>query len=105
MKKSVIIMVLCAICSLCAICASGCISIKDYGEPSTKNYPIRGSYTALEARYGFQVTVSDQVTDAVITVGELAHDKVRVEVHEHRPRTENEQPQHGQIPHPQSLRG
>ena len=53
---------------------------KYYGEPTTKNYPISGSYTDLEVHHAFQVTVSDQVTDVVVTVGELAHDKVKVEV-------------------------
>lgn len=80
MKKSVIIMVLCAICSLCAICASGCISIKDYGEPVSKNYPINGTFTGLDISHAFNVTVSDEVTDVVVTVGEQAHDKVIVTV-------------------------
>ena len=51
---------------------------KDWGTPATKNYPIHGAYTKLDVSNAFDVTVSDQVTDVVVTVGELAHDRVVV---------------------------
>ena len=51
---------------------------KDWGTPATKNYPINGAYTKLDVSNAFEVTVSDQVTDVVVTVGELAHDRVVV---------------------------
>lgn len=63
-----------AILGLFASCA------KDYGEPATKNFPISGTYTGLSVSHSFQVTVSDQVTDVVVTVGEKALDKVKVEI-------------------------
>ena len=53
---------------------------KDWGTPATKNYPINGAYTKLDVSNAFEVTVSDQVTDVVVTVGELAHDRVMVKV-------------------------
>ena len=53
---------------------------KDWGTPVTKNYPINGAYTKLDVSNAFDVTVSDQVTDVVVTVGELAHDRVVVRV-------------------------
>ena len=53
---------------------------KDWGSPSTKNYPINGTFTKLDVSNAFEVTVSDQVTDVVVTVGELAHDRVMVKV-------------------------
>lgn len=53
---------------------------KDWGTPVTKNYPINGAYTKLDVSNAFEVTVSDQVTDVVVTVGELAHDRVVVKV-------------------------
>ena len=53
---------------------------KDWGSPSTKNYPINGTFTKLDVSGAFEVTVSDQVTDVVVTVGVLAHDRVMVRV-------------------------
>jgi hypothetical protein len=53
---------------------------KDWGTPATKNYPINGAYTKLDVSNAFEVTVSDQVTDVVVTVCELAHDRVVVRV-------------------------
>lgn len=53
---------------------------KDWGTPATKNYPINGAYTKLDVSNAFDVTVSDQVTEVVVTVGELAHDRVVVRV-------------------------
>lgn len=80
MKKSLIIVALCAIGALCAICASGCINVKDYGEPVTKNYAISGPFTGLDISHAFNVTVSDEVTDVVVTVAEQAHERVIVTV-------------------------
>ena len=80
MKKSLIIVALCAIGALCAICASGCINVKDYGEPVTKNYAISGPFTGLDISHAFKVTVSDEVTDVVVTVAEQAHERVIVTV-------------------------
>ena len=53
---------------------------KDWGTPATKNYPINGAYTKLDVSNAFDVTVSYQVPDVVVTVGELAHDRVVVKV-------------------------
>ena len=53
---------------------------KDWGTPATKNYPISGAFTKLEVSNAFEVTVSDQVTDVVVTVGELAQERVVVRV-------------------------
>lgn len=53
---------------------------KDWGTPATKNYPINGAYTKLDVSNAFDVTVSDQVTDVVVTVGDLAHERVVVKV-------------------------
>lgn len=80
MKKSLIFTALSAICVLCAICASGCIIVTDYGEPVTKNYEISGPFTGLDISSAFQVTVSDEVTDVVVTVAEQAQDHVIVQV-------------------------
>ncbi len=53
---------------------------KDWGNPATRNYPVNAPYTKLDVSNAFDVTVSDQVTDVVVTVGELAHDRVVVRV-------------------------
>ena len=71
MKKVLIVLSLCALFCGCT---------KDWGTPSTRNYPINGNYAGLEVSDAFQVTVSDQVTDVVVTVGELAHKNVEVMV-------------------------
>ncbi len=71
MKKTLVILSLCALFFGCT---------KDWGTPATKNYPISGAYTKLDVSNAFDVTVSDQVTDVVVTVGELAHDRVVVRV-------------------------
>ena len=63
--------------SLCAL-FFGCT--KDWGAPTTRNYPVNAVYTGLEVSDAFQVTVSDQVTDVVVTVGDLAHKNVEVKV-------------------------
>lgn len=53
---------------------------KEWGNPTTKNYPVNGSFTELEVSDAFEVTVSDQVNDVVVTVGEKAHAYVIVKV-------------------------
>ena len=55
---------------------------RDWGSPTTKNYPINGTYTGLDVSNAFQVTVSDQVNEVVVTVGSLAHPRVIVKVKE-----------------------
>lgn len=52
----------------------------DFGEPVTQHYSIDGQYTELKVSHAFDVTVSDDVTDAVVTAGEKLHSKIRVEV-------------------------
>lgn len=71
-----IFMTMTAVCVM--VLCGGCT--KDYGEPVTQNFAIGGSYTALDVNHSFEVTVSDQVTDVVVTVGEKAIDKVIVKV-------------------------
>ena len=71
MKKTVILLSLCALFFGCT---------KDWGTPTTRNYPINGAFTELEVSSAFQVTVSDEVADVVVTVGELAQDRVVVKV-------------------------
>ncbi|MBP5341114.1 MAG: DUF2807 domain-containing protein [Bacteroidales bacterium] len=65
---------------LLAICALfiGCSS--DYGNPVTKNYSVSGSYSGLNVSDAFNVTMSDQVSSIVITVGERAHDRLDLRV-------------------------
>lgn len=53
---------------------------KDWGNPATRNYPVNAPYTKLDVSGAFDVTVSDQVTDVVVTVGELAQERVVVRV-------------------------
>ena len=55
---------------------------RDWGTPTTRNYPINGTYTGLDVSSAFQVTVSAQVNDVVVTVGNLAHPRVIVKVKE-----------------------
>lgn len=71
MKKSIILL---------ALCLAFCGCSKDYGVPTTQYYPIHGFYDGLEISDAFDVTVSDQVDDVEITVGELAHSRVIAEV-------------------------
>ena len=74
MKQIIFILSLCALCVLLLGCK------KDWGDPTTKNYSISGNYTALDVSDAFEVTVSDKVSDVVVTVGEAAHKRVVVEV-------------------------
>lgn len=53
---------------------------RDWGVPVTRNYPVNAPYTKLDVSNAFEVTVSDQVTDVVVTVGELAQERVVVRV-------------------------
>lgn len=71
MKKTIILLSLCVLFFGCT---------KDWGSPTTKNYPINGSFSGLDVSNSFHVTVSDEVTDVVVTVGEMAHDRVIVKV-------------------------
>lgn len=66
-----------AFLSLCVL-FMGCT--KDWGNPKTNNYHIDGSFTGLDVSDAFEVTMSDQVTDVVVTVGEMAHRRVLVKV-------------------------
>jgi hypothetical protein len=72
MKKNIFVI------ALCAFLLVGCT--KDWGNPTTRNYSISGPFTELEVSSAFHVTVSDQVTDVVVTVGDMAQDKVVVKV-------------------------
>ena len=49
------------------------------GDPITKEFSITGSYTALDVDDAFDVTVSDTVSQAVVTAGDNIISKVRVE--------------------------
>ena len=53
---------------------------KYYGEPTTEHYAINGNYTKLDVSHAFDVTVSDDVTDAVVTVPEDLHSKLKLKV-------------------------
>ena len=53
---------------------------KFYGDPTTMNYPINSNYTKLDVSHAFDVTVSADVTDAVVTVPEDLHSKLKLEV-------------------------
>lgn len=67
-------MILISVCVLFFGCT------KDWGDPTTKNYPINGAFTKLDVSDAFEVTVSDQVSEVVVTVGEKAHPNVIVKV-------------------------
>ena len=71
MKKTLVMLSLCALFFGCT---------RDWGIPTTRNYPINGTFTGLNVSDAFQVTVSDQVSDVVVTVGDLAHEYVEVKV-------------------------
>ena len=71
MKQTLLLLAACALFFGCT---------KDYGNPTTQDYPINGDYTCLSVSHAFEVTVSDQVSSAQVTVGERAHDRVEVYV-------------------------
>ncbi len=63
MKKSMIILSVCALLGLCS-CTF------DAGDPMTKVFDAGETYTALEVHNAFDVVVSDTATQITITVGE-----------------------------------
>ena len=65
--------------SLCVLLV-GCSNTRKWGTPVTRNYPVNGTFTGLDVSGPFEVMVGDMKGDVVVTVGELAHDKVIVEV-------------------------
>ncbi len=71
MKNAFILLALCGLFVGCS---------KYYGEPTTVTIPVSSSYNALNVSHGFEVTVSDAVNEVVVTVGEKAVDKLKVEV-------------------------
>jgi hypothetical protein len=71
MKKTLIMISLCALFFGCT---------KDWGNPTTRNYPIDGAFTELDVSNAIHVTVSDQVTDVVVTVDDMAHENVVIKV-------------------------
>lgn len=68
-----------ALISVCAL-LMGCSCTKDFGNPTTKNYAINGTFNGLSVSHAFDVTVSDGVSDVVVTVGEKAHDLLDIYV-------------------------
>ena len=56
-----------------------CSCNKIAGDPISKDFSIEGSYTELEVKNGFDVTVSDAATAITITAGENVMPKVVVE--------------------------
>ena len=50
------------------------------GDPVTKEFSIEGPYTELDVSDGFEVTVSDAVSEVTVTVGENIMPKVVVEI-------------------------
>lgn len=70
MKKYLIALSTLALAAFC-----GCSK----GDPVTQNFSIAGSYTELVVEDAFDVTVSNEVTQAVVTAGEKIMSKVRVE--------------------------
>ena len=78
MKRTIIHLSATLICVAMAGIFGSCS--KFYGEPTTQNYTINGSYTKLDISHAFDVTVSDEVTQAVVTVPEELHSKLKLEV-------------------------
>jgi len=46
----------------------------------TREYPINAAFTQLDVSHAFDVTVSDEVSNVVVTVGEKAINRVEVKV-------------------------
>ena len=66
--------------ALTAIALMGfCSCEKMDGDPITQEFSIEGSYTALDVDDAFDVSVSDEVTQVVVTAGDNIMSKVRVE--------------------------
>lgn len=78
MKKKILIpaVLLAAFAGLVTSCS------KYYGDPVTQNYAISGNYSKLDVSHAFDVTVSDDVTEAVVTVPERLHGKLKIRVKE-----------------------
>ena len=57
-----------------------CSCQKFAGDPITKDFSVAGSYTELEVRDAFDVTVSDAATQITVTAGENIMPKVVVEI-------------------------
>lgn len=67
--------------ALCVVVAGLLASCsKFYGEPVTKEYPVEGAYTKIDISDAFDVTVSDSITEAVVTVPEELHKKLKFQV-------------------------
>lgn len=60
-----------------------CSCTKIAGNPTTKDFSIEGSYTALEVSDAFEVTVSDAVNQITVTAGENVMPYVVVEKVDH----------------------
>lgn len=78
MKKHFLIPAALLFCAAFAGLFASCS--KYYGEPTTEHYSIDGSYTKLDISHAFDVTVSDDVTDAVVTIPEELHSKLKLKV-------------------------
>ena len=78
MKKHFLIPATLLFCAAFAGLFASCS--KYYGEPTTMNYSINGTYTKLDVSHAFDVTVSDEVTEAVVTVPEDLHSKLKLKV-------------------------
>ena len=52
------------------------------GDPITQEFNISGNYTELDVSDAFNVSVSDEVTRAVVTAGDNVMSKVRVEIND-----------------------
>lgn len=78
MKKNTLTTTALLLCAAIAGLFSSCT--KNYGDPVTINYAIDGTYTGLDISHAFDVTVSDDVTEAVVTVPEKLHSKLKFKV-------------------------
>lgn len=71
MKRIIFLLPLCLLVLSCS---------KYYGEPMTQEFALGSSYSKIDISNGFDVTVSDEVDNVVITVGEEVMDRVVVKV-------------------------
>lgn len=53
---------------------------KFYGDPTTEHYTLNGSYTKIDISNAFDVTVSPGVSDAVVTLPEDLHSKLKLKI-------------------------
>ena len=72
MKKSLIVLSALIMMAFC-----GCE--KWAGTPVTQEFSVNGTYTELEIQDAFEVTVSNEVSQAVVTAGDNIMSKVRVQ--------------------------